>query len=932
MTSAPLELSGAGQVLNFGINTGVMYSTVTTVVLPAEALRSAADTPADGVVHLDQPPPGRFAGRQDELASIRAVLTAERAGPGVSAVVVHGLGGVGKSTLARQYAHTFRETYDLVWWIDASSPGKIDEALAGIARLLSPVWAGTAQQPELTSWALAWLQRHTAWLLVYDNVEDPALLKPFLGSLGGGHHLITSRLADDWDDLGAADGALLPLGVLPQVEAADLLWSWVSEGDPSDASRWQTGQLARELGGLPLALDQAGAYLRRTRSTVAAYRGRLGLHLSRTPARRDPQQTVARIWQVTLTAIAADDPSAVELLYALAWLDPDECPRDLVTRLAADEIAADDALGVLHAYSMIAFTGRNVRVHRLVQSVLRADAVTAAPGAHPGESAPGRPRGRHEAEQALLQMVHPRGADQAHDAQELARLAGQVCALAATDPKDCYSTPVSALYVKTAVHLEEQGQTVRALPLYEAYSAQIERGLGHDHPYALVARCAVARVYETVGRPQDAVDILEPTLEQSLRLHGPGHLTTLNLRHGLASAHRSAGRVDRAIDEYETATAASREALGPDHLRTLTLQGDLAGAYESVGRVDQAIALYEDIVQRDADASDRYEDLVPSLKLNGLRLRNNLAGAYESAGRFQQAITLYEEVLADFEDVCGPDHPDTLSCLGNLGYAYESAGDLGRAQEVYRDVLGRREQALGEDHPDTLLSRSNLACLCLTTGDVPTGLDLCRTTLAQRTGVLGPEHPDTLVSLSMLASAHLAAGEQERAVALFEETLRLRRKVLGDAHPDTLRSLLNLATCHYELGDAARAVPLLETALAEQERLLGAESRDALISRNNLAAACRAAGDLGRARALFTTVVEQRTRILGPDHLDTLGSRAGLARVYEASGELDRAIPLYESTLTRLTELAGADHPLTGVVAGLLAEASGRREQDCPQP
>ncbi|MET8767958.1 tetratricopeptide repeat protein [Streptomyces sp. NPDC004658] len=931
MTSAPLDLSGTGQVINFGINTGVMSSTVTTVVLSAEALRSAADARAEGVVHLDQPPSHRFTGRQHELASIRDMLTAERAGPSVSAVVVHGLGGVGKSTLARQYVHTFRETYDLVWWIDTSSPGKIEEALAGIARLLSPVWAGTAQQPELTSWALAWLQRHTRWLLVYDNAEDPALLRPFLGSLASGHHLITSRLADDWDDLGAVGSALLPLGVLPQGEAADLLWSWVSEGDPSDASRWQTGQLARELDGLPLALDQAGAYVKRTRTTVAAYRLRLGLHLSRTPARRDPRQTVARIWQVTLAAIADDDPSAVELLYALAWLDPDGCPRDLVTRLAPDEIAADDALGVLHAYSMITFTGRDVAVHRLVQSVLRTDAVTAAQRAHPGESAPGRPRGRHEAEQALLRAVHPRGADEAHDAHELARLAGQVCALAATDPKDCYSTPVSALYVSTAVHLEGQGLSTRTLPLYEAYSAQIERGFGHDHPYALVARCAVGGVYETVGRLDDAVKVLEPALEQSLRLHGPGHLTTLNLRSGLASAHRSAGRLERAIDEYETAAAASRDALGPDHLRTLTLQGALAGAYESAGRIDRAIGIYEDIVQRAADASG-YENLVPSLKLNGLRLRNNLAGAYESADRLQEAIALYEEVLAGFEDVCGSDHPDTLSCLGNLGYAYESAGDLGRAQEVYQEVLRRREQALGEEHPDTLLSRSNLAHLCLVTGDVPTGLDLCRTTLVQRTGVLGPEHPDTLVSLSMLASAHDAAGEPERAVPLFEETLRLRRKVLGDAHPDTLRSLMNLAACFYKLGDAARAVPLLETALAEQERLLGAESRDALLSRNNLAAACRAAGDLGRAQALFTTVLEQRTRILGPDHLDTLSSRAGLARVYEASGELDRAVPLYESTLARLTELVGADHPVTSLVAGLLTEALRKRERDCPQP
>ncbi|MET8014821.1 tetratricopeptide repeat protein [Streptomyces sp. NPDC005271] len=932
MTSAPLDISGVGQVVNFGTNNGVMYSTVTTVVLSAEALRSAADTPADGVVHLLQPT-SHFTGRQDELASIREALSAKRAGPGAAAVVVHGLGGVGKTTLALQYAQTFRETYDLVWLMDASSPEKIEKSLADITLRLRPVWPGTPQQPELASWAFAWLQRHTKWLLVYDNVEDPALplLGHFLGSLGGGHHLITSRLADDWDDLGAADGALLPLGVLPQGEAADLLWSWVSEWDPSNESRWETEQLARELDGLPLALDQAGAYLRRTRATVVAYRRRLGLHLSRTAARRAPQRTVARIWQVTLTAIAADDPSAVELLYALAWLDPDECPRDLVTRLAPDEIAADDALGVLHAYSMITFAWREVRVHRLVQSVLRTDAITAAQHARPGEPAPGRPRGRHEAEQALLQTVYPRGVEQAHDASELARLAGQVCALAATDPKDCHSVLVSALYVSTAMHLNGQGHTVRALPLYEAYKVQTELGFGHDHPYALVARCGVAGVYEAVGRLEDAVKTLEPTLEQSLRIHGPGHLTTLNLRGSLASAYKSAGQLERAIDECETAVAASRDALGPNHLRTLTLQNELARIYQLVGRIDQAIGIYEDIVQRDADASD-YENLAPSLKHNWLRIRNNLAGAYQSVDRFPQAIALYKEVLADFEDACGPDHPETLSCLGNLGHAYEAAGDLGRAQELYQDVLRRREEVLGEEHPDTLLSRSNFAYLCLRTGDIPTGLDLCRTTLVQRTGVLGPEHPDTLVSRSLLASAYDAAGETEHAVTLFVEILSLRRKVLGDTHPDTLRSLVSLAGCYYELGDAARAVPLLETALTEQERLFGTESRDVMLVRNNLAAACRATGDLGRAHALITTVLEQRTRILGPDHLDTLSSRAVLARVYEASGELDQAIPLYESTLTRLIELVGADHSVTSVVAGLLEEAIRKREQDCPQP
>ncbi|MEU1283537.1 FxSxx-COOH system tetratricopeptide repeat protein [Kitasatospora sp. NPDC005856] len=923
MTSPTHNFSGAGQIANFNsTNEGVIVTQVTTIVLPAETLHSAADTPAGGVVHL-LPPNRRFTGRQRELTALREELSAERSEPGAPTVVVHGLGGVGKSTLALQYAQSFRAAYDLVWWIDASSPGGVEEALAGIARRLSPAWAGTAQQPELTAWALAWLQHHTDWLLVYDNVEDPELLAPLLGSLTGGHHLVTTRLADDWDELGvASDGALLVLDVLPQEQAAQLLWSWVSEWDRSEESRWEVGQLARELGGLPLALEQAGAYLRRTRSTVASYRRRLGLQLSRAPAGQDPQRTVARIWQVTLEAVAADDPAAADLLHALAWLDADGCPRDLVSGLAPDEVAADDALGVLHAYSMIGYAWRDVRVHRLVQGVLRADALARR---RPGEA----PRGRREAEQAVLRAVQPAGPEQEADAAELARLAGQVRALAATDPRDSCDTPVFRLYADTAVHLETEGQTARALPLYEAYDAQIRNGFGPDHPFALVARCAVARVHLATGRPERTVELLTPLLEQSLRVHDAGHLTTLNIRSHLASAHQACGRVQQAIEEYEKAAADSRDALGPEHVRTLTLLSDLAGAYESVGRTDRAIGIYEDVVRR--ESATGYENLLrPLLRLNGLRLRNNLAGAYESVGRHRESIALYREVLAGFEELAGSEHPDTLTCLSNLGYTHESAGDLEPAQEIYRDVLTRRAAALGEEHPDTLLSRSNLAYLCLTTGDIATGYDLCRTTLTQRTGVLGPEHPDTLVSLGMMASAHDAAGEPDQALALFEEALHLRRKVLGPVHPDTLRSAGILASAYHERGESARAVPLFETVLAEQERLLGPESRDALVSRNNLAAACRASGDVERARSLITTVLEQRTRLLGPDHPDTLGSRASLARVHQASGDLTRAIDGYQATLARLTEVVGADHPVSTVVAGLLAAAL--RGRDDPSP
>ncbi|WUG38202.1 tetratricopeptide repeat protein [Kitasatospora sp. NBC_00458] len=906
-----LHVTGDGAVVNFGTITGSVH-TGRTVVLPPEAVRSAAETFAAGEVSLIGSTE-QFTGRGEELAALREALSEDR-GPGnVAAAVVHGLGGVGKSALAARYAQLNREAYDLVWWIDAAVPGSIEAALADIARRLSPVWAGTAEPPELTAWAMAWLQRHGRWLLVYDNVEDPRPLRLHLSSLGRGHHLITSRKSDGWREVRTR----MPLDVLPREAAVDLLLSYVPDRTASPELRWEATELAVELGCLPLALHQAGAYIAETETGFTTYRRRLGHQLDKPAEEGDRERTIARIWSLTLAAVTERDPPAAELLYSLAWLDPDDCPRTLLTRLAPGEVEADDALRVLRAFSMITLTERSVRVHRLVQSVLRADAAaTAAAAAPPAPS----PRGRSEAEQALVGAVFPEGPSTAADPAQLARLARHACALAATNPPGAYRPEVSRLYARACVYLNDEGLIVQALPLYEAYDAQIAHGFATDHPFRLVSRLALAGAYEAVGNPARAVGLLEPLVAAALRVHGPGHVTTLNVRGGLASAYQALGNVGRAIDEYERAVEASREGLGEGHLRTLTLRNNLAGAYESVGLFDRAIEVYEDLLSQE-DALARWEHPTHSLRLNGLRVRNNLAGAYESVGRYEEAVSLYRTTLADLERTSGPEHPDTLSCLGNLGYTLESGGRIAEARVIYHDVLERREKALGEAHPDTLLSRSNLAYHYVTTGDFGRGLDLCRLTLAQREQVLGPEHPDTLVSRNMLASAFEAAGEPERAVPLFRATLAQRERVLGPEHPATLRVLGSLAGCLLRLGNAAEAVPLLDAALTAQERLFGPESHDAVLSRNNLAAACREAGDLERAFALITTAVEQRTRLLGENHPDTLASRSNLARLYEAMGDLGEALPRYESAFGQLTAVLGADHPMTVTVGGHLSRA-----------
>ncbi|MCG6499329.1 tetratricopeptide repeat protein [Kitasatospora sp. A2-31] len=886
--------------------------TIRTTVLPASAVRDAADTEARGVVSL-RARKHTFTGRTAELTEVRAELARST---GTSAVVLHGLGGVGKTELALQYAHLHSESYDLIWWIESAVPGATEAALAAIAEQLSPHWTGT--EPSLSAraaWARTWLQQHDRWLLIHNNVEEPALLEELLGSLPRGHHLITSRNATGWQH---RQVRFVGLNVLPRNDSVALIGSWVPFASPQE--EWHAGQLARELGDLPLALEQAGAYMNQTMTSIEEYRS--SLHEILDEAALDhagDEQTIAGVWTLTLTALAESNPLSVELLHTLAWLAPDGFPRGLLAGLTTSPVRATTALGLLRAYNMVTLSLEEVTVHRLVQKVLRDRATREAAARATADGPPPAPRGREAAERILLAAVYPNGPEENPDTVQLARLAAHATALSTTDP-GTYRPGPAQLFDDTAQHLRRQGQTIRALPVLRAYSRQVVAGFGPDHPTALIGCNAFASALAAAGELGGAIEALKELRERSIRALGPGVLPTLNIRANLASAYHDSGRFDSAIEEYIDVTAVAAEHLGPTHTQTLALRNGLALAYQDSGRVKQAIDIYEDLL-RDDGLLVRGDDDATLPAPNVARVRNNLAGAYESLGRYEESIAHYRKAHNELTAFLGAGHPTTVDCLCNLAYALESAGRLDEASAIYHDVLEQRVATLGEDHPDTLLSQSNLANLYLTNGQVEAGLQLCHRTLVQREQILGRTHVDTLLSRNMLASAHESAGDLERAAELFEETLGQREKVLGSGHPATLRTLANLAFCRLRLGDAAAAVPMFEKALIGQQRLSGLDHPDALNHLHNLAAACREAGDLDRARDLFTTALDRRTQVLGEHHFETLTTLSGLARLHQADGHLDRAIPLYEAAIAGLTKALGPDHPTTRAVSGYLAEA-----------
>ncbi|PSM41702.1 tetratricopeptide repeat protein [Streptomyces dioscori] len=541
-----MNVSGERPIGAESIQVAVSGDSTRVVVLPKEVVESALTVQAPAQAgYLPKSASGVFVGRETELTALRDTLT----GGGSAAVVqpqqisvqtISGLGGVGKSALALRYATRFRGDYKLVWWITADSPESIVTSLAGITERLCLQWAQTLEPDQQAAWAITWLQAHPDWLLIFDNVENPEHLSPYLGTLSQGHHLATSRRATGWQSL----APVVSLGLLPPDEATDLLCTIAFPRTPADSQQREAAQrLARDLGYLPLALEQAGAYVFRTGIDLDTYRTNLALVLDENRDAPSPEQTVARIWDHTLNAITRRDPLAVTLLQAMAWLAPDHIPRTLLAPLAPHPIALANALGELHAYNMTAFTPdrQAVTVHRLVQTVLRTRSQTEP---RQGDALPS-PLGRVEAERAVQHVLPSTSQDaQGDDIAAWEHLIPHVLALAETAPTNATASVETAdAYYESAQYLYHQGRDAHTITLRTQALAQRVEVLGDTHPDTLATRHNLAGAYRTAGDLGRAIPLLEATLAQQVEVLGDTHPDTLISRNNLAYAREAAASV-----------------------------------------------------------------------------------------------------------------------------------------------------------------------------------------------------------------------------------------------------------------------------------------------------------------------------------------------------------------------------------------------------
>ncbi|MFD6397614.1 tetratricopeptide repeat protein [Nocardia sp. NPDC060249] len=688
------------------VNAPIQTGDNARVVQPPIEVLSRPLAEIDAPLGIDNPdaPPPWFVGRATELARLDTALTGD-GGPVVVAAV-HGLGGVGKSSLVAHWIDTRAHAGSPVVWIRADSAQNVEQGLAEFGTRLQPILAEVLTVPDLAERGTQWLATHTGWLLVLDNVENPADIATLSArTRGKGRVVITGRLSLPWQP----GATVLFLDVLSAEEAERLLVGLATALGPRDLDG--VAELCAVLGYLPLAIEQAGAYLGQDRFiTIRGYMKKLtdqpGPTLDRAAAGADPQRTIARIWRVTLDRITDTDSTAVELLRVLAWYAPDRIPITLChntdtdnTGHSGDETDISAALAVLAAYNMVIPDpgSESLSIHRLVQTVART----------PDPADPHRnPEAIEHAHHQAVETLHTGLPDYLDPAAwpTWRTLLPHVDALTShtTAGRDSVTATLAEIRNHTGLFLDGQGLYANALAHLQTALTDNQRVLGADHLDTLSTRNNLAATYWSAGRTAEAIPLFERTLADRARVLGADHPDTLQSRNNLAATYESAGRFAETIPLHERTLADRARVLGADHPGTLQSRNNLATAYESVGRFTEAIPLHKRTL------TDRVRVLGADHPYT-LASRNNLALTYQSAGRTAEAIPLFERTLTDRVRVLGEDHPSTLTSRNNLAAAYDSVGRAAEAIPLFEQVLVDCERVLGADHPLTVRVRGNLA-------------------------------------------------------------------------------------------------------------------------------------------------------------------------------------------------------------------------------
>jgi tetratricopeptide (TPR) repeat protein len=593
-----------------------------------------------------------FTGREEVLEQVWVTL--DRGGRAAA----RGLAGVGKTQMAIEYAYRYRNDYSHIFWVRAEQLEELITDYGDMAQALQLQGWDQPDRQAVAQLAKRWLETNDCWLLILDNADDLQRVRPFL-PVANGHILLTTRAQ-------ALGDVAQPISVdkMPPYESRRLLFSRarIDQSTASSEEMAAAVALVAELDGLPLALDQAGAYVEEQCLTLEEYHALF--ESEKAALLRERGQLASDHPSVTVTftlafeKVAQQNAAAADLLRVCAFLAPDAIPEEIFTTGQLGDALSEVAKSPLQLRQTIADATRlslisrdaqnkTLTLHRLVQVVLR---------------------------EMMAELQRQQWVEQAVAAVNVVF----------PDPEEYENWPQCR---RLATHAHA---LVPWLKRYLLVSEAAVRLLNQTGYY-----------YNAQGRYGEVEPMYTEALAMQKQLLGEVHPDVALILNNLAVLYDDQGRAGEAETLYIEALVMRKQLLGEVHPDVAISLNNLAVLYDNQGRVEEAETLY---IEALAMQRQLFGEVHPDVALS----LNNLAYLYYSQGRYGEAEPFYIEALAMRKQLLGEVHPNVATSLNNLAKLYDNQGRYGESEPLYRQAVALLEQTLGPEHPNTKKGRYNL--------------------------------------------------------------------------------------------------------------------------------------------------------------------------------------------------------------------------------
>lgn len=684
-----------------------------------------------------------------------------------------GLGGIGKTQIALEYAYRFHQEYNAIFWVHSESRETLFSSLVTIAQILNLPEKNQQEQPIIIQAVLRWLRTHDKWLLILDSADEPEIIKELvLHNPPNSHTLLTTRVQAirrlarpiEVRELSTDSGALLLL------KRAGLL----DEDTPIEQANKAEQALARiisqELGGLPLALDQAGAYIEETHCSLQAYVNlcqthRIDLLKECGMMTGDHPEPVTRTWSLSFARIEQANPAAADLLRICSFLNSDSIPEEILMKgaihlgpsLASDGtnlLAFNKAIAALLSYSLVRRnnTLKTISIHRLVQAVVR------------------------------------NSLDQQHERTWCERVLRW---LSSSFPEE--ETLPWILSEQLLPHIEEYINFVWK-------SGEIWNDILPEFPF-LAQRAAAYLLSRARYAEAEPLYLMAAYIwEQML---GSENFMLARAFSRLANIYMDQGKMEKAEEFYDRALLIwEKELESPDKDAfkseiAFTLNS-AANLYRRRGNFEEAALLYEHayLLMEQVPEIEPVDKLFPLI---------GLAGVYWLQNKCEEAERIYLQLIDAYKQAPNIDDSDLAHVLAGLANLYQSQNRFEDAEKLYLNSLHVREKILGKEHPQIASILINLANLYYTLGKHEKAEPLYLRAIGIFEHIYGTEHLQVTSPLFGLARSYYQQNEYEKAEELFLRTLSIQEQTLGPEHPNLVLSLVLLSDLYVKQEKPAKA-------------------------------------------------------------------------------------------------------------------------------